>query len=236
MRHRGWLLLLLGACAREDEPVERQALALQPPPEEPLRFGWPLATQEGILAPAIGVDHDPVAQEGLLAQVVCTAYNGEAFPYCYDQHDGSDFLLEGGFEAMDAGSVDVLAAAPGVVLEIEESQYDRCHVEGTGISCDGFPILGNYVKLAHPDGSETWYWHLMTDSVVVEVGDEVDCGAVLGKVGSSGLSSGPHLHFEVHDPNGEVVDPYAGPSNPVDSLWAEQRGEDELPGWGCTAP
>jgi murein DD-endopeptidase MepM/ murein hydrolase activator NlpD len=97
-------------------------------------------------------------------------------------------------------------------------------------------MLGNYVKLAHPDGSETWYWHLMTDSVVVEPGDEVACGAVLGKVGSSGISSGPHLHFEVHDANGEVVDPYAGPYSQEDSLWAEQRGEDELPGWGCAAP
>ena len=165
----------------------------------------------------------------------CCVHVHQAFPYCYDQHDGSDFLLVDGFTTMDEGSVDVLAAADGVVISIEEEQYDRCQIEGTGISCDGYDIIGNHVIVEHADGTVAKYWHLMQYSVRVDVGDEVECGDVMAKVGSSGVSSGPHLHFEVETADGVSFDPYAGAYSQDESWWAEQRGIDELPGPGCTA-
>jgi hypothetical protein len=58
-----------------------------------------------------------------------------------------------------------------------------------------------------------------------QVGEEVAAGEYLGIVGSSGSSTAPHLHFEVYDSNGDLVDPYAGPCNQLneESWWIEQQ-------------
>jgi murein DD-endopeptidase MepM/ murein hydrolase activator NlpD len=63
---------------------------------------------------------------------------------------------------------------------------------------------GNLVELAHEDGTRTRYAHL--DSMQVEVGETVRAGQVLGAVGSTGRSTGPHLHFAV-ERAGETIDP-----------------------------
>jgi murein DD-endopeptidase MepM/ murein hydrolase activator NlpD len=63
---------------------------------------------------------------------------------------------------------------------------------------------GRLVVVRHPDGVRTLYAHL--ESIAVRVGEEVSGGAVLGRVGSSGNSTGPHLHFEVRV-RGAAVDP-----------------------------
>lgn len=64
---------------------------------------------------------------------------------------------------------------------------------------------GNLVVVRHPDGSETRYAHL--SAISVKVGDQVAIGAPLGAVGTTGRSTGPHLHFEVRR-NGRPVDPW----------------------------
>lgn len=63
---------------------------------------------------------------------------------------------------------------------------------------------GNLVKLQHPGGAETWYAHF--SKIQVALGQTVAQGDTLGLVGSTGLSTGPHLHFEVHEA-GQAVDP-----------------------------
>lgn len=64
--------------------------------------------------------------------------------------------------------------------------------------------LGLTVEIAHADGISTRYAHLR--SVVVHVGENVTRGATIATVGSSGLTTGPHLHYEVAV-NGRQVDP-----------------------------
>jgi len=54
---------------------------------------------------------------------------------------------------------------------------------------------GNMVKLQHVDGYETLYGHM--SKVAVKVGDEIKEGEVIGYMGSTGKSTGPHLHFEI---------------------------------------
>ena len=67
----------------------------------------------------------------------------------------------------------------------------------------------NHVVLEHADGSTTLYWHLKEGSVTAkQVGEAVAAGELLGTIGSSGHSSGPHLHFEVRDPQHAVIDPF----------------------------
>ncbi len=63
---------------------------------------------------------------------------------------------------------------------------------------------GNVVVLDHGDGSETRYAHL--SRVSVAAGDAVRQGDVIGAVGSTGASTGPHLHFELRF-DGRAVDP-----------------------------
>ncbi len=64
--------------------------------------------------------------------------------------------------------------------------------------------LGKTIRVAHGFGFMTVYGHL--DSIAVEPGDEVRRGTVLGALGSSGRSTGPHLHYEVHV-DGAAVNP-----------------------------
>lgn len=63
---------------------------------------------------------------------------------------------------------------------------------------------GNQVRVNHSDGSQTSYSHL--SAVSVRPGQRVTLGQQLGRVGSTGLSTGPHLHFELHR-DGAAVDP-----------------------------
>ncbi|MCA1755242.1 MAG: M23 family metallopeptidase [Spirochaeta sp.] len=65
-------------------------------------------------------------------------------------------------------------------------------------------IYGRYVLLDHGTGYESLYGHL--GSIVVDLDEQVRSGAVIGKVGNSGLSTGVHLHFEIRM-NGVARDP-----------------------------
>ena len=92
---------------------------------------------------------------------------------------------------MDIGGVfynsKVLAAKDGVVII---SKYVASY--------------GNYVVISHGNGNTTLYAHLSSRSV--KEGDKVKQGQVIGITGSTGISSGPHLHYEIVE-NGNRVDP-----------------------------
>ncbi len=63
---------------------------------------------------------------------------------------------------------------------------------------------GNKIVVRHWDGTETWYCHL---SRFVQRYGDVEPGTLIGRVGSTGNSTGPHLHLEVHPDGGEPVNP-----------------------------
>jgi murein DD-endopeptidase MepM/ murein hydrolase activator NlpD len=63
---------------------------------------------------------------------------------------------------------------------------------------------GRYVTLQHENGYASRYTHL--HSIAVKQGDIVKAGEVIAKVGTTGLSTGPHLHFEWWQ-NGKPIDP-----------------------------
>ena len=218
-------LLGVAACGGDDDPVD----------DDRLRFGLPILERELIDTQYVGFDHDPEVQAGGVADAICTSYHGEMFPWCYDEHHGSDYMLSGGFATMDAGSATVVAAAGGVVISTHDGEYDRCAVDDGEVSCDGHPMIANHVIVEHEGAIKTNYWHLKIDSVAVAVGDAVACGDVLGLVGSSGNSSAPHLHFQVEDAAGLAFDPYAGEHSQPESWWHDQGEPSELPGPGCTA-
>jgi len=117
---------------------------------------------------------------------------------CYDGHDGIDFRR-------NADDDQIYAAASGVVLDV----ISTCSLHG----CEG---LGNYVKIDHGNHYMTIYGHM--SNVFVGLGDTITdpSSQPLGIVGSTGNSTGAHLHFGVYfDHNGdgiwnesEVVDPF----------------------------
>jgi murein DD-endopeptidase MepM/ murein hydrolase activator NlpD len=74
-------------------------------------------------------------------------------------------------------------------------------VANSGFVRNGY---GNQVKVDHPGGISSFYAHL--NSVNVKPGQQITPGTVIGTVGSTGQSTGPHLHFEV-DVNGKTTDP-----------------------------
>jgi murein DD-endopeptidase MepM/ murein hydrolase activator NlpD len=78
---------------------------------------------------------------------------------------------------------------------------------GTVRSTDYAGAYGNRVIVALDDGTEIWYCHLTSFSVAP--GESVTGGEQLGTVGSTGNSTGPHLHLEVRPGAGDPVDPYA---------------------------
>ncbi len=82
--------------------------------------------------------------------------------------------------------------------------------------------FGNLIILEHPGNYHTYYAHLSNYNVELELGNEVRRGFEIGYVGSTGRSTGPHLHFELRK-NGIYVDPY-GPKTQLD-LWSMRDDE-----------
>jgi murein DD-endopeptidase MepM/ murein hydrolase activator NlpD len=112
----------------------------------------------------------------------------------------------------------VLAAADGRVVRAHDGQAeDPAALQRPGETSDAYLArhaaelvkgvaatdlnwaAGNYVMIDHGGGEYSLYAHLQPGSLRVKVGDHVRAGAVLGKLGSSGNSSEPHLHFQVCD-------------------------------------
>ncbi|MGX9572509.1 M23 family metallopeptidase [Mesorhizobium sp. f-mel] len=65
---------------------------------------------------------------------------------------------------------------------------------------------GNLVRISHGNGRETRYAHMQKFAVKGGVGAKVKAGDIIGYIGTTGLSTGPHLHFELYR-NGEAIDP-----------------------------
>ena len=83
----------------------------------------------------------------------------------------------------------ILAAGSGVIQEAgRKGQY------------------GNYIRIRHPNGYHTAYGHMLRFRKGIARGDKVRQGEIIGYVGSTGLASGPHLHYEVLI-NSRFVDP-----------------------------
>lgn len=105
-------------------------------------------------------------------------------------------VLHGGIDIANSIGTPVLAASDGVV-----------------ISAGPYAGYGNMVKLRHADGTVTLYGHLSSWSV--EVGQRVWAGDQIAKMGNTGNSTGPHLHFEVLLNGTDRVDPVG---------WLAKRG------------
>lgn len=113
------------------------------------------------------------------------------------RHNGTDFAAPTG--------TPVFAAGNGVVERANR-----------------FGSFGNYVRIRHANGYQTAYAHLNGFARGIRSGSRVTQGQVIAYVGTTGRSTGPHLHYEVHH-NGTPVNPMT-----LDLPTGRQLGEDEI--------
>src|SRR5690606_31745487 len=93
---------------------------------------------------------------------------------------------------------------PGIDFGMPPGSPVRAAGGGTVAGAGFDPVWGHYVRIRHTDRTETFYAHLQKTGIAA--GREVARGQVIGWVGQSGASTGPHLHFEMRL-RGERVDP-----------------------------
>ena len=113
-----------------------------------------------------------------------------------------------------------------VVIAVEKGKVASVRSNINGYT-EKYPS-GNYVTLYHGNNVYTTYCHLKYGSVNLKVGDSVDKGEKLGLKGSTGYSTGPHLHFGVKKDNAWVdPDPYLiGEKSILESVENESKSEN----------
>lgn len=143
----------------------------------------------------------------------------------YDTHRGTDIAIwPYPFYKMDHDQVEVIAAAPGTIVDKHDGEFDK--------NCASTNALANYVVIQHADGSVAYYWHMKNGSITTKaIGETILTGEHVGVVASSGNASGPHLHFEVRTgfDVSTLIDPFAGACNSWNntSCWANQKPHNE---------
>lgn len=136
-------------------------------------------------------------------------------------------VVDGGFFAYPVPTLHVITSPFGNRIDpiTKKSSY-HSGVDISGANATGQPIIasadgkvlisvysrtaGNFVKMQHidPDGNVWYTRYLHMSQLNVSEGDEVMQGDVIGAVGNTGRSTGPHLHFEMYYGN-QIVDPFS---------------------------
>lgn len=199
--------------------ANQKLLAFTKSASRPL-FIWPLRIARGPIAQGADrvanfVDHDATYPNNL------RDYNCGKRTYDTEagyNHRGVDISIwPDNWNMMAARQLEIVAAAPGTIVNKADANFDQ--------NCAFNSNPWNAVYVQHDDGSVAWYGHMKAGTLTSKpVGARVVAGEFLGNVGSSGSSTGPHLHFEVYDANKSLIDPFAGSCNArnTESWWASQ--------------
>jgi murein DD-endopeptidase MepM/ murein hydrolase activator NlpD len=151
----------------------------------------PLAAVDRYLPRAVDNNTSPSVNPGVFTPGVATAYIWPAkgvLTSGFGQRWGRPHK---GIDVANSTGTPVYASAPGVI-------------EKAGWNNGGY---GNVVDIRHPDGSMTRYGH--NSKVLARQGQQVQQGETIALMGSTGFSTGPHTHFEIHPSGKAAVNPIA---------------------------
>jgi murein DD-endopeptidase MepM/ murein hydrolase activator NlpD len=135
--------------------------------------------------------------------------------FYYPASDSTRSITLGGARAGGSFGADTTSPARGAVPSWRHSGVDIGVARGTGVvapaggvvvDAGDYTLSGRTLVIDHGQGVVTTYFHL--DTALVRRGDVVRAGRTVGRVGSSGLSTGPHLHYGVYV-HGRDVEPAA---------------------------
>lgn len=203
------------------------------PPSNPAKFGnWIFPLQPMVFQPWMNPSHYAVSNfmdrnknAGLLKDYTCNTRT-------YDGHSGTDiFPWPFPHFQMWNNYNNVVAAGGGMLIGKSDGMMD------VGCALGGVPpnqAAGNWAVIDHGGNIFSLYCHMKMGSVLLQpIGTPVAMGQILGTVGTSGNSSGSHLHFEVRNAINvnqlhifqfnQLIDPFNGNCNPNPSCFSAQR-------------
>ncbi len=155
--------------------------------------GWFVLPMTGYQSADFTVNAEPIEIQSMDATFQSPLPNHEitsAWGYRKDPLN-KKVRLHKGVDLKAKTGTDVVAAGTGIIVKAKKD-YEQ------GVS------YGKYVDIQHDYGIMTRY--AMLSQILVEEGQKVNAGTIIGKVGSTGRSTGPHLHFEIRK-DGEAVNP-----------------------------
>lgn len=150
---------------------------------QPYTYSWMLGDPN--ITPGAQIYDLPVST--ITCHEISQAFHGKFSHH----HASSEFAVD---IVMPVGTP-IIAAREGIVV----STKDDYHMGGVN---KYFLDKANHIRVLHSDGTFANYFHILLGTAAVKVGDQVLKGTVLAKSGSSGYSSGPHLHFVIQKNSG----------------------------------
>lgn len=159
---------------------------------DPARLAAPSPTPRTAAVAQIAATHAAPVQTPVLIAFRAPLPDGEiASPFGLRELPWEDHArLHAGIDLDAPAPEPVLAAADGVVTRLGHD-----------------PGYGRFVELTHAEGLVTRYGHLARFAEGLVAGAAVKAGTPVGRLGSTGTSTGPHLHFEVRDREGRPMNP-----------------------------
>jgi hypothetical protein len=165
------------------------AITIAPPVRGP---GWIVAN---------GCCDQPNAHRGTVLAINGTARVFERFAIDFAQLNAANRLFDGDIKNLSSYAyfgTSIYSVADGTVVEVRDNSPE----ETPGTAPRGqtaATALGNYVIADLRTGHFALYAHLQKGSVAVKAGDRIRLGEVIGRVGNSGNTDAPHLHFQIMD-------------------------------------
>jgi hypothetical protein len=202
---------LRGPASRAGNEI-RTALAMAGfTPDPPVRGAAKNLADGGIGGPFVPLpaasDASAFAQEATLVQAAIVKF--ESLQQLLDyvplrQPIPGPMEVTSGFGARLDPFFGRLALHTGIDLRDDYGSSVRATAAGVVVSAGPSGGYGNMVEIDHGNGLTTRYAHL--SAILVDIDQKVDVGTAVGRLGSTGRSTGPHLHYETRI-NGEPVDP-----------------------------
>lgn len=95
----------------------------------------------------------------------------------------------------------IIAPSDGWIVDIKDEYDDTRILKDRSVICDVDDLRGNYIMIKHKNNEYSLIAHILKNSFKVKIGDLVKEGQVIAKVGNSGNTEGPHIHFQVQKGN-----------------------------------